>query len=333
MKLAMYWQRIKGDQIHCYLCPHNCLIPQGGTGRCRVRQNRGGELLSLNYGVLSGIALDPMEKKPLYHFCPGSLVLSVGSRGCNLACGFCQNWTSVQGEVPLQTISVGELVQLAEASRPRGNCGVAFTYTEPLMWYEFVQEAAALIQQRGMGTVLVTNGFIEPEPWQQLLPNIDAVNIDLKAFTPEFYRKNCGGRLKPVQAAIAGAVGKCHVEITTLLIEGHNTDPKEIEELSAFLADLDPDIPLHLSRYYPAKAWRQPATDPDLIQKLAAIARQRLNYVYTGNLPDSWQAETRCPQCNGLLVKRGLEVRVNLAQGHCPYCQHPANIQLNCTKE
>lgn len=332
MKTAAYWEKTGGQAVHCYLCPHHCIIPPGKTGRCGVRKNLDGMLYSTNYGVISGIALDPVEKKPLYHFCPGSLVLSAGSRGCNLACGFCQNWASVQGEGLAWELTPAELANLAEESGDRGSCGLAFTYTEPLMWYEYVLETAALVKAKGMKTILVTNGHIEKEPWLELLEHIDAVNIDLKGFTPGFYSKHCGGRLQLVQEAIAQAVGKSHVEITTLLVEGHNTAEDEIRELSAFLADLDKDIPLHLTRYHPAHKWTQAATDAGLIRRLADTARGNLNYVYTGNLPDSWEAETCCPQCGQVLVKRGINTTVTVQRGHCPRCSYPINIQI-CSKE
>lgn len=327
MKEARFWEASAQGKVHCRLCPHQCRIATGASGRCNVRHNRDGVLYASNYGVISGLALDPMEKKPLYHFYPGSQIVSVGSRGCNLACGFCQNWASVSGQGPTTTLTAQELADLAADLQARGNCGVAFTYTEPLMWYEFVRDAAPLIRERGLKTVLVTNGFIEAQPWQELLEHIDAVNIDLKAFTGDFYRKYCQGRLEPVQQAIALAKGKCHLEITTLLVEGHNTEVAEIRALSAFIADLDPNIPLHLSRYHPTHHWRQPATSPDLIRRLAEVAREQLNHVYTGNLPDSWLAETSCPHCGEILIRRGPEVRVHVRGGNCPRCLQPVNIQ------
>ncbi len=325
MQEALYWEKV-GGQVHCLLCPHDCTIPAQGSGRCQVRKNIGGVLYTLNYGEVSGLALDPIEKKPLYHFYPGSLILSVGSRGCNLNCGFCQNWPSVQGEYPMETLNPSELVDLAEATKKRGNIGIAFTYTEPLVWYEYVLAGAKEARRRGLKTVLVTNGFVSLQPWLELLDTIDAVNIDLKAFNTDFYRDNCKGSLEPVQEAIAAAVGKCHVEVTTLLIPGENSGKEEIDRLSTFLAGLNPQIPLHLSRYHPARQWQQPATPPELIRDLAEIARQELEFVYTGNLPGSYSAGTYCPQCGQLLIQRGTSPGVLLSGNSCPRCKYRLSI-------
>lgn len=326
MKEARYWEEGRAGKVHCLLCPQDCQIPPGSSGRCRVRKNIDGKLFTLNYGVVSGLALDPIEKKPLYHFCPGHLILSAGSVGCNLACGFCQNWTSVCGQGPAEDFRAKELVKLATGTRGRGNCGLAFTYTEPVVWYEFVLESAREARARGLKTVLVTNGYICPEPWRELLLEIDALNIDLKGFSSRFYRENCRGSLGPVQEAIALAAGNCHVEVTTLLIPGENTEDEEVRALSAFIAAIDPQIPLHLNRYYPARQWRQPPTPEPLIQRLAAIARQNLDFVYTGNLPGSHATGTYCPQCGQLLIQRGAETRLFLEKGHCPSCNYFLHI-------
>ena len=323
---AQYWERGREDTVQCLLCPQDCIIVPGSSGRCLVRKNVGGELYSLNYSFVHGLALDPIEKKPLYHFCPGNLILSAGSRGCNLACGFCQNWSSVLGKGHAEIMTPKELVDLALSTRDKGNCGLAFTYTEPLMWYEYVLEAAGIAKVHGIKTVLVTNGFIRPRPWLELLKVIDAVNIDLKAFSLEFYQNNCQGQLEPVLEAIALAEGKCHVEVTTLLIEGQNTEKREIRRLSSFLAGLSPRIPLHLSRYYPARLWRQPPTSARLIEDLAAVAREKLDFVYTGNLPASASAGTYCPDCGELIIERGLRPHMYLTQGCCPRCGYNLDI-------
>lgn len=325
MKQALYWEKGADGKVNCLLCPHACTLPPASSGRCRVRVNAAGALYTLNYAQISGLALDPIEKKPLYHFYPGALVLSVGSIGCNLDCGFCQNWLSVQSEAT-KTLAASALVDMAAATGGEGNCGLAFTYNEPLIWYEYVLAAAKEAKGRGLKTILVTNGFIRPEPWRQLLAYIDAVNIDLKAFTPRFYRDNCRGEIKPVLEAISQAVGACHVEITTLLIEGQNTDPAEIKKLSAFLGRLDRQIPLHLSRYFPARYWRQKPTSPELIHSLVAVARENLDFVYTGNLTGSDAAGTYCPVCSQLLIQRSRPPQVFLVRGCCPRCGYSLNI-------
>lgn len=271
----------------CELCFHRCVLNEGQAGLCRARANRGGSIVSLNYGKLTSLALDPIEKKPLARFHPGSLILSVGSFGCNLRCPFCQNYEiSMSGAGDLQTVELSpeELVRKAEALRSEGNIGLAYTYNEPLVGCEYVRDCAALIHERGMANVLVTNGTVEEGPWRALLPLIDAANIDLKAFTPGGYRR-LGGDLESVKRSIALAVeAGCHVEVTTLLIPGENDGEEEIRALSGWLASLDPDIPLHLSRFFPRyRLTDRPPTPVEEVCHLANVARAELKYVYTGN--------------------------------------------------
>ena len=322
---ASFWRSDNGS-LSCLLCPHNCSIPVGKQGLCRVRENREGALVSTNYARVSGLSLDPVEKKPLYHFCPGELVLSVGAPGCNLDCGFCQNHEAKEGKWPTRHMSPEQLVDLALSLQEQGNCGIAWTYTEPLVWYEYVRDSAILARESGLKTILVTNGYANPEPWQQLLQHIDAVNIDLKAFDPGFYQRHCRGTLEPVLASIKSAARMCHVEVTTLLIEGVNSDTKQLSELFRFLADINPEIPLHISRYYPARHWSQPATDPGLLLDRVEMAREWLHHVYAGNLPDC-RLETRCHHCKTLLADR-YPVKIYLTDGCCPRCGKKPYIQL-----
>ena len=270
----------------CGLCFHRCRLEEGQAGFCRARVCRDGAVVPLNYGKLTGLALDPIEKKPLRRFHPGSRILSAGSFGCNLRCPFCQNHAiAMAGEDGIQTADVSpeQLAAKAEELRPRGNIGVAYTYNEPLVGYEFVRDCAALVRERGMINVLVTNGTIEETPWRKLLPLIDAANIDLKGFTPEWYRR-LGGDLKTVKRSIALAAEQCHVEVTTLLIPGENDRPEEIRELSQWLSSLSPEIPLHLSRFFPRYQMTDyPPTPPELVYRLAEEARTFLSHVYTGN--------------------------------------------------
>ncbi|SEA77471.1 pyruvate formate lyase activating enzyme [Eubacterium aggregans] len=272
----------------CPVCMHHCQLAEGQVGRCRGRQNQGGKILPINSGVITALALDAIEKKPLRHFYPGRLILSVGSFGCNLHCPFCQNARIAMAgrrDVEAMILSPEELARRAEGMRHQGNIGLAFTYNEPLIGYEFVVEAARLVQDRGMKTVLVTNGSATPEITRQVLPHIDALNIDLKGFTQEVY-ENLGGTLEVVKAFITQAVDAgCHVELTTLVVPGLNDDPGEMEAMARWIAHLSPDIPLHVTRFFPAHLmWRDDPTPLSTVYGLAEVARGSLNDVYEGNM-------------------------------------------------
>lgn len=271
--------------ITCNLCFHHCQLAENETGFCRARANQGGQMISLNYGRLTALALDPIEKKPLRQFYPGSMILSVGSFGCNLRCPFCQNASIAQvgTDATTRAVSPEELVHLASELTERGNIGIAYTYNEPLIGYEYVRDCAALVHTAGLKNVLVTNGTIETPPWLALLPFIDAMNIDLKGFTDTWYHK-LGGDLATVKKNIALAVKYCHVEVTTLIIPGENDGEKEIAHLAAWLASIDTSIPLHISRFFPRyhMSDRTP-TNVDTVYRLVDIARKHLRYVYTGN--------------------------------------------------
>jgi len=240
----------------------------------------------LNYGKLTSLALDPIEKKPLRRFHPGSLILSAGSFGCNLRCPFCQNHViSMVGETGAKTAGMSPELLAGKAFElcPQGNIGVAYTYNEPLVGYEYVRDCAGLVHERGMVNVLVTNGTIEEAPWRQLLPLIDAVNIDLKGFTSRWY-KRLGGDLGTVQRSIALAAERCHVEVTTLLVPGENDGMEEIRELAQWLASISPEIPLHLSRFFPRYQMTDRFPTPvERVYRLAGEAREYLSHVYTGN--------------------------------------------------
>ncbi len=270
----------------CELCFHHCVLDEGQTGLCRARANRGGEVVPINYGKVVSLALDPIEKKPLRRFRPGAAILSVGSFGCNLRCPFCQNHEismAGDGELRAETLLPDALAALAEDLKNRGNIGAAYTYNEPLIGYEYVRDCAEAVHARGMVNVLVTNGTIEEAPWRALLPLIDAANIDLKGFTDAWYRR-LGGDLETVKHSIALAAERCHVEVTTLLIPGENDGEDEIRALSQWLAGIRPDIPLHLSRFFPRyRMTARPPTDVETVYRLADVAREALTYVYTGN--------------------------------------------------
>lgn len=269
----------------CELCFHRCQLNEGQTGACRARANRDGVIVPLNYGRITALALDPIEKKPLRRFHPGSPILSVGSFGCNLHCPFCQNAgiAAAGAQTATRDCSPEQLVQLALALRNKGNIGVAYTYNEPLVGYEYLRDCATLVRQAGMVNVLVTNGTIAEAPWRALLPLLDAVNIDLKGFAGSWYQR-LGGDLDIVKRSILLAAGQCHLEVTTLVVPEENDSETEMRALSAWLASVSPDIPLHISRFFPRHLMQdRPPTPVSTIYHLAEVAREQLRYVYTGN--------------------------------------------------
>ena len=273
--------------ITCTLCPHACRLRLGATGFCRARANVGGTIRAINYGRLTALALDPIEKKPLYHFYPNSNILSVGSFGCNLACAFCQNAGIAAADAHIETENVtpAQLGALAEELRhqPRGNIGVAFTYNEPLVGYEYIMDTAPLLHATGLEVVLVTNGMICTEPLTRLLPHVDAMNIDLKAWHTDTYRR-LGGDLEAVKGTIAHAVAHgVHVEVTTLVVPGISDRAEDMDEEAQWLAALSPDLPLHISRYFPRHCMSAPPTPIADIDRLTAIARRHLRHVHRGN--------------------------------------------------
>lgn len=274
------------DWVTCDLCPHYCKLKEGQVGFCRARQAFSGKVAPLNYGKVTALALDPIEKKPLAHFHPGSMILSIGSFGCNMACPFCQNHHIAgrkREEVKLQDLMPISLVHMAQSERQRGNIGIAFTYNEPLIAFEYLLDSARLAKEANLKVVLVTNGQINESYLKALLPYISAWNIDLKCFSEEGYRK-LGGDFKTVLKTIELAQASSHVEITTLLVPGISDDPDQMEAQVRYLSGLNPDMPLHLSRYYPCHLYRAPATDPRLMYDMQAIARKFLNRVHLGNL-------------------------------------------------
>lgn len=280
---AMFYESI-GDEVRCRLCPWECKIPENAVGVCGVRRNRGGKLYAESYGFVSSIALDPLKKKPLYHFHPNKNILSIGSYGCNFRCLFCQNYHISMEKPETERYSPEEIVNIAEHYVKNGdNIGIAYTYNEPLIGYEFVLDCAKLSRERGLLNVVVTNGCILERPFKNLLPYIDAMNIDLKG-SQEFYKK-IGGDHDTVKNNIKLAASYCHVEVTTLVIPNENDSCEEIEETAKFLAEINPDIPLHLSRFFPQYKYANKSPTPkETIIKLQSIANKYLRYVYTGNM-------------------------------------------------
>ena len=272
--------------IRCGICPRQCRLGEGDIGFCKARANRGGKIVCDSYGKITSIALDPIEKKPLKRFHPGSNVLSVGSFGCNLRCPFCQNHEISMGgsEIRYGVLSPDELLKKAESLVARGNIGLAYTYNEPLIGWEFVMDCAKLLCENGLLNVVVTNGYLCEEPLKTLLPYLHAANIDLKSFSPSFYRK-IGGDLETVKRTIALSAESIHVEVTTLIVPGENDSEDEMNALSSWLASVDPSIPLHLSKFFPNyKMTDRGPTSEKTVEKLAGIAKEHLQYVYMGNM-------------------------------------------------
>ena len=283
MKEALYYEKLDGKRVHCHLCPNECLIPEGRRGSCGIRINKDGVLYAETYGKTTGIALDPIEKKPLYHYHPGEEILSVGTKGCNFHCDFCQNWHISQDlDAPTQDITSEALI---ERAKEHGSFGIAYTYNEPFIWYEFVLDTAKLAKKRGLENVLVTNGYVNMEPLEGMLPYIGAMNIDLKSFDEKFYTKICRGRLKPILDVIKRSVKACHVELTTLIIPTLNDSEKEIEaEVDWIYENVGDKVPLHFSRYFPCYRMSLPPTPVKTLERAAEIARRKLKYVYLGNV-------------------------------------------------
>lgn len=272
----------------CAICPHACILAEGQLGRCRARRAADGVVVDDSYGRVTSLALDPIEKKPLARYMPGSKVLSVGSYGCNLRCPFCQNASiacASSADVPWRKVTPEDLADKALALASEGNIGVAFTYNEPLVGYEFVCDAARAVHERGQENVLVSNGYINEEPLSRLLPLIDAANIDLKGFTEGFYRWS-GGDLATVKRTIEmlASAPTCHLEVTTLVIPGKNDSPEEIAAAARWLAELDENIVYHITRFFPCHRCKdRPATPVRTVYALADVARRYLPHVYTGN--------------------------------------------------
>ena len=283
MKEALYYEKLDGKRVKCHLCPYECLIPDQGRGACGVRLNKDGTLYTSVYNKTTGISLDPIEKKPLYHYHPGEYILSLGTRGCNLHCEFCQNWhVSQEADGAMEDITSEEVVERAMALN---SFGIAYTYNEPFIWYEFVLRTAKLAKAKGLENVLVTNGFVNIEPLKEMLPYINAMNIDLKAFDENFYVKVCKGRLKPVLDVIKMSAAKCHIELTNLIIPTLNDSEDVITKMVDWIYDnLGPDVPLHISRYFPCYMATLPPTPLETLRKAEKIAKEKLKYVHLGNV-------------------------------------------------
>lgn len=322
---------VEGERTDCCLCPWHCHITPGRSGRCAVRRNVGGRLITLNYAEVTSVALDPIEKKPLYHFHPGSQILSVGTFGCNLKCGFCQNWQISQDRPPTRQLLPADAVRLARQYAAAGNIGLAYTYNEPFIWYEYLRETAPLIRAAGLCNVLVTNGIVEAEPLAELLPFIDAMNVDIKSMRERFYYEHCQGQALPARQTVERAFGRTHVEITNLIIPGENDSDEELQALVDWAASVSPELPVHFSAYHPDYQFASPPTPPATLQRAVELARQQLEFVYAGNVRLEGASDTLCPQCGATLVIRrgmtGVVAGLN-EEGRCAACGAGANVRV-----
>ncbi len=318
MAEARYWQST-AEGVLCTLCPHACRLRADDVGLCGVRRNVHGRLAAEAYGRVSSVAMDPIEKKPLFHVLPGRQILSVGSAGCNFRCSFCQNWTISQQIPALSELPPARLI--AQAGE-RSACGIAYTYNEPLVNFEYVLDCARGAREAGLLNVVVSNGYINPKPLAELLPVVDAWNIDLKSIRDDFYRSFCGGRLAPVLHTIRAAAAAGHVELTHLVVTGGNDREEDVSALVDWVAELSPEIPLHLSRYFPQYRWDAPPTPLPFLERALRTAKRKLAWVYAGNL-GAGDDSTYCPSCGELLIPReGYRTgEVRVAQGRCPHCQ------------
>jgi pyruvate formate lyase activating enzyme len=325
---ASWYTKRENSEVRCELCPRLCILRPGARGYCKVRVNIGGTLYSLVYGRIAAIHVDPIEKKPLFHFLPGAKALSIATAGCDLACAFCQNWSISQvypEEAPAEALTPQEVVDLAK----REGCPViAYTYNEPTVFYEFMLECAKLARQNGIRNVWVTAAYITPGPLRELAKYLDAANVDIKGIRDDYYRKYCDGHVQPVLDAIrileeAGV----YVEITNLVLPGANDSGQDLRDLSAWVRqNIGPDAVLHFSRYFPMYKMEQPGPTPEstLLEARRIAQEQGLRYVYIGNLPGEGYEDTSCPSCGRLLVRRiGFEVdraSYGIVGGACRYC-------------
>ncbi len=318
-------------QVICQLCPHHCRLEKLATGLCGVRRNIDGALYTLNYGEITACGLDPVEKKPLYHFYPSRQIYSAGTFGCNFRCGYCQNWQIAQQHPHATYVSPERLVQLAKGS---GSIGIAYTYNEPTVWYEYVWDTSVQARAAGLKNVLVTNGFIETKPLRELLPLIDAMNIDVKSISEEYYRRNCGGRFAPVKRAVELAAQSCFLELTTLVVPGENDSVEEMRALASWVASINPEIPYHLSRYFPHYRFNLPPTSLKTMEELRSVAKEKLAHVYLGNVSERPANHTYCPQCQEKVVNRwAYKVQsLRLSQDRCQCCNYRLNIINDATE-
>ncbi len=323
---ATYYKSTLSRQVQCTLCPHNCNLLPGEVGRCLTRTNNGGRLYSLTYGLISAISTDPVEKKPLYHFLPGRSILSIGGLGCNLTCDFCQNCNISQPDP--ETFSQypfrepADIVQ--KALLHRDNIGLAYTYNEPTVYYEYMIECAMQMRSHGLRNVMVTNGFINQEPLRELLKYMDAFNIDLKSFRNDFYKQRSAASLRPILDAITTVASSgVHLELTFLIIPGYNDSAGEWKDMIRWIEDnCGSDSILHVSKYFPRHKLKSSPTPTRTMESFMDAAREKIHYVYPGNNPQL-NNHTHCPACGTMLIEREVyntKIVGLTSQGTCSQC-------------
>jgi len=327
MKEAILYEAGRQGRVNCFLCSHRCRIPEGKRGFCRVRLNRGGRLFSLVYGRIVAEHVDPIEKKPLYHFLPGTRSYSIATPGCNFRCTFCQNWRISQtgADAEFERLGYTEPAEVVQKAVDTACQSMAYTYTEPTIFMEYALDVAAQARQRGLKNVFVTNGYESPEAIEAMKGMIDAANVDLKAFSDDFYRKQCGSRFEPVLDAICRMHGAgIHVEVTTLVVPGQNDSEQELKQIAEFIAGVSPDVVWHVSAFHPDyNAVDLCPTPVSKIQEALQIGRTAgLRYVYAGNVRLTDGSDTLCLGCgHPLILRRGFgPVRVQTRGNQCPQC-------------
>jgi pyruvate formate lyase activating enzyme len=330
-KEAMLYEKLDNKRVHCYLCSHECKIKNARVGICGVRQNTGGILHTLIYAQAIAANIDPIEKKPLYHFLPGSSSYSIATIGCNFRCGFCQNWQISQVSKRNRDLLSGfELVpeQVVEEAKKHDCLSISYTYTEPTIFFEYAYDTARLAKKAGLSNVFVTNGFMTRQALDTIKPYLDAANVDLKSYSEAYYKNNCKARLQPVLDSIAYMKQlNIWVEVTTLVIPDQNDSEEELNQIASFVAKLDKDMPWHISRFHPDYQFTNHTPTPiETLRRAREIGKKHgLRYVYLGNVIEG--SETHCYKCNRLLIKRAyMGIDKNYIQnGRCPSC----GIQVN----
>lgn len=323
-----YQTILQNNKVQCNICPRNCILNEGAVGFCQVRKNSGGNIILDTYGYNTGLAIDPIEKKPLYQFYPTTPILSFGTIGCCMGCQFCQNYETTKLKANPKNFNKTTPEQVVEIAKQYNCKSVAFTYNDPIIFFEYAIDTAKLCRQEGIKTVAVTSGFMNPEPAKEFYSYMDGANIDLKAFSQDFYAKNCLAKIRPVLETIKYAVNEtdCYVELTTMLIEGENDSDKEIQsECNWILNTLGADVPLHFSAFFPRyKFENRKSTELSTLLRAYNIAKEcGLHYVYTGNLTNIETSSTYCKNCKKpIIVRNGYQLlEYNLDnEGKCKFC-------------